>query len=477
MAEYYDERHAVAVKDDLHDKTIEGTRFQIIAYDADVLSWRAISTAFKNAGSTTPVRTSPQPQPQPDGYFGSHWARNTNGGSPPTRHNFSPGPRSCGVRIPDLVHDYFSTQPATTDSNMATHSPPIHNSTSPSLGFGFAFDADPTPYPLPSLRPRAVHAHTSSGPLDVHTETELMRRMQDTCIRPTPLVPWTDGYFDDVPVPGGVTVSGPAQILATSLLGRAGVMRKPREIVSTGVSSVVVGPTMATLMVAGGSNSSLNLNPMSSLVGVIASRNELDLDRILMGERCWRLDIRTTFMIRNIPNKYTQQMLIDSINETHKGAYDFLYLRIDFKNKCNVGYAFINFIDVRNRFNSDKRCTLSYANIQGKLALIEKFRNSNVMDEELSYRPKIFYTNGPLAGEEEPFPAPTISKETRLRLRQLRQRRYHTNPQCKPSSFLDYYRDDEAEGDIPEEGATADSMDDMIADGDVIGTEELGEPH
>ncbi|RUS12607.1 hypothetical protein BC937DRAFT_87431, partial [Endogone sp. FLAS-F59071] len=29
-----------------------------------------------------------------------------------------------------------------------------------------------------------------------------------------------------------------------------------------------------------------------------------------------------------------------------------------------------------NRFNSDKRCTLSYANIQGKQALIEKFRNS-----------------------------------------------------------------------------------------------------
>ncbi|KAI9484471.1 hypothetical protein BDB00DRAFT_855561, partial [Zychaea mexicana] len=55
----------------------------------------------------------------------------------------------------------------------------------------------------------------------------------------------------------------------------------------------------------------------------------------------------------------------------------------------------------RNRFNSDKRCSISYANIQGKVALIEKFRNSTVMQEDESYRPKIFYTSGPRIGEEE----------------------------------------------------------------------------
>ncbi|RUO96344.1 hypothetical protein BC936DRAFT_142182 [Jimgerdemannia flammicorona] len=207
-------------------------------------------------------------------------------------------------------------------------------------------------------------------------------------------------------------------------------------------------------------------------------------------------------MIRNIPNKYTQKTSdyptnskcssTPSMRPTRAPMIFSIFASTSRISATSVTRSSISSMSVlssrlpssasgrsgENRFNSDKRCTLSYANIQGKLALIEKFRNSNVMDEELSYRPKIFYTNGPLAGEEEPFPAPTISKETRLRLRQLRQRRYHTNPQCKPSSFLDYYRDDEAEGDIPEEGATADSMDDMIADGDVIGTEEeLGEPH
>jgi hypothetical protein len=53
------------------------------------------------------------------------------------------------------------------------------------------------------------------------------------------------------------------------------------------------------------------------------------------------------------------------------------------------------------KFNSEKVCSLSYANIQGKDTLIKKFRNSNVMQEEEAYRPKIFYSNGPLKGQEE----------------------------------------------------------------------------
>ena len=58
-------------------------------------------------------------------------------------------------------------------------------------------------------------------------------------------------------------------------------------------------------------------------------------------------DTRTTLMIKNIPNKYTQAMLLETLNRNHSFSFDFLYLPIDFKNKCNVGYAFINFIDFR----------------------------------------------------------------------------------------------------------------------------------
>ena len=76
----------------------------------------------------------------------------------------------------------------------------------------------------------------------------------------------------------------------------------------------------------------------------------------------------------------------------------------------------------RNRFHSDKICDISYANIQGKESLIEKFRNSCVMDEDPTYRPKIFHSSGPLKGQEqefllspsEPPPAPHHTATTRV---------------------------------------------------------------
>lgn len=66
---------------------------------------------------------------------------------------------------------------------------------------------------------------------------------------------------------------------------------------------------------------------------------------ILLENILYKRDARTTVMIKNIPNKYNQKMLLSEIDEKHKGQYDFFYLPIDFQNKCNVGYAFINFVN------------------------------------------------------------------------------------------------------------------------------------
>ncbi|KAF7561896.1 hypothetical protein G7046_g2245 [Stylonectria norvegica] len=147
--------------------------------------------------------------------------------------------------------------------------------------------------------------------------------------------------------------------------------------------------------------------------------NHVDICRIRDG-----IDVRTTIMLRNIPNKVDQAMLKRIIDESSWGKYDFMYLRIDFANDCNVGYAFINFVDPLdiidfvnargnqrwNCFKSDKVAEISYATIQGKDCLVQKFRNSSVMLEAPHYRPKLYFTsNGPmpeLAGQEESFPEP-----------------------------------------------------------------------
>ncbi|KAI0971707.1 RNA recognition motif 2-domain-containing protein [Xylaria arbuscula] len=143
------------------------------------------------------------------------------------------------------------------------------------------------------------------------------------------------------------------------------------------------------------------------------SHNHVDVNRIREGT-----DVRTTIMLRNIPNKVDQAMLKRIVDESSWGKYDFMYLRIDFANDCNVGYAFINFVDFVsargnqrwNCFKSDKVAEISYATIQGKDCLVQKFRNSSVMLEAAHYRPKLYYTlNGPcpdLVGQEEDFPEP-----------------------------------------------------------------------
>ncbi len=140
---------------------------------------------------------------------------------------------------------------------------------------------------------------------------------------------------------------------------------------------------------------------------------ELDVEKIAAG-----MDKRTTIMIRNIPNKYTQVMLLSEIDVEFKESYDFFYLPIDFKNHCNVGYAFINFMDFQriisfwkefngqrwHNFNSEKVCSMSYARIQGKTSMISRFQNSSLMDRDDEYRPLLFFSCGPSKGHPEPFP-------------------------------------------------------------------------
>ncbi|KZV14414.1 protein terminal ear1 [Dorcoceras hygrometricum] len=85
-------------------------------------------------------------------------------------------------------------------------------------------------------------------------------------------------------------------------------------------------------------------------------------------------------------------------------SYDFVYLPIDFINKCNVGYGFVNMTSPEAAlrlykafhhqswevFNSRKICDVTYARLQGLEALREHFKNSKFPKDAEEYMPVVF---------------------------------------------------------------------------------------
>jgi len=113
----------------------------------------------------------------------------------------------------------------------------------------------------------------------------------------------------------------------------------------------------------------------------------------------------TTVMMRNLPNKYTQRMLLTEINHTgFLGTFDFLYLPIDPETTANRGYSFLNFIDPgfawmfkmsyegrkMNRFNSNKVVSVVPATLQGFEANYAHYASSRVNRGDPAARPLFF---------------------------------------------------------------------------------------
>lgn len=122
----------------------------------------------------------------------------------------------------------------------------------------------------------------------------------------------------------------------------------------------------------------------------------------------------TTLMIRNVPHKYTRDMLQKCLKK-YQGDYDFLYLPLDQATNnttTNIGYAFINFRlpavaqAFVNEFHqqpwgpssgSSKNCEISVAMIQGVEANIERLRSEQVAKKLLElpeWQPLFFDMKG-----------------------------------------------------------------------------------
>mmetsp|Transcript_16464 Transcript_16464/g.31063 ORF Transcript_16464/g.31063 Transcript_16464/m.31063 type:complete len:269 (+) Transcript_16464:71-877(+) len=129
---------------------------------------------------------------------------------------------------------------------------------------------------------------------------------------------------------------------------------------------------------------------------------------------------RSTLCLRNVPNNYSRQMLLD-LMEQHglSGKYDFVYLPCDFNRHANLGYAFVNLVDTesvnhfRKTFDGFTDWGMPTAKVgqvsfsgphQGLEAHIERYRNSPVLHKSVpdEYKPAIFAD-----GIRQPFPPPT----------------------------------------------------------------------
>ena len=99
-------------------------------------------------------------------------------------------------------------------------------------------------------------------------------------------------------------------------------------------------------------------------------------------------------MIRHIPNKYSMKAFIQELTPEFEGKFDVFYLPIDYSNNCNLGFAFINFVDPLHiilffdkfygkkwkKFKSDKICKLAFAKFQGRKELINHFQKGSVLN-------------------------------------------------------------------------------------------------
>ena len=141
------------------------------------------------------------------------------------------------------------------------------------------------------------------------------------------------------------------------------------------------------------------------LYNLDSPKNIINLENILRNR-----DKRTTLIIRNIPNKYTINLLLKELNQNFENKFDIVYLPQDYINNSNLGFGFINFVNSMhlllfyeefvnkkwNSFNSKKRCNLAYSKYQGKNELIKYILNKlgiSTLDNNSENIRKSFYIN------------------------------------------------------------------------------------
>jgi len=129
---------------------------------------------------------------------------------------------------------------------------------------------------------------------------------------------------------------------------------------------------------------------------------------------------RTTVMLRDLPDGFTRAALLRLLDsQGFQGKYDFAYLPVDFDTLQGLKHAFVNLVTsedadaLRERLEgfscwevpSESACRVAWNDRQqGLMALVERYRNSPVMHENVPDEAKPVIVIG---GRRAQFPPPT----------------------------------------------------------------------
>lgn len=182
------------------------------------------------------------------------------------------------------------------------------------------------------------------------------------------------------------------------------VMRRSYTTLCLSTSSLLdedcLSETTVTSMrsVYGGALLSPTTSTVSSISSTFAKKGKKDIAEKANADKMGDNE-KTTLMIRNIPNRYTPEWLLEEIMEI--AECDFLHLPKANQSAANLGYAFVNFTSAEgaqeffmafegHQFvkqpNSSKRAKVSFAELQGLQPNVD-FYNQPKIANKLARKP------------------------------------------------------------------------------------------
>lgn len=176
------------------------------------------------------------------------------------------------------------------------------------------------------------------------------------------------------------------------------------------MAAAMAAAPMVWASAAAASGAAVQLGPVAGLHGGLVPRATLPVPQWCFQPAAGMVraaasadgrQMRTTLMLRNLPNNYTRSMLVDLLDsEGFARRYDFVYVPHDFKTNAGLGFAFVNLVTPYDAecmkqqlegfrrwcLPSSKTCTVGWSSEdqQGLSANIQRYRNSSVMHHSVS---------------------------------------------------------------------------------------------